>query len=164
MNACMGFRGLAASARLENVMRLKRQKGVAAVELAIVAPVLILILLGIAQFGWLLANYVMVANAASAGAQNFAAQRGSSSPYTSTQTQVDSSSALLTSANLAFTTLVNSSQCQSDTECATDLSAAMGKPATVTVTYTFTPLLKGSMFGLVSMPGTLSNTVEVRVQ
>jgi Flp pilus assembly protein TadG len=145
-------------------MQLKRQRGVAAVELAIVAPVLIVIVLGTAQFGWLLGNYVMVANAASAGGQTFSAQRGATSPYSATQTQVNSSSALLTTTNLSFTTLVNNTQCQSDTDCASALTSAMGQAATVTVSYAFTPLLKGSVFGLVTMPSTLSSTVVERVQ
>jgi Flp pilus assembly protein TadG len=145
-------------------MRRRNQKGVVAVELALAAPVLIAIVLGIAQFGWLLANSVMVASAASAAAQNFAFQRGTTTPYSSTQTQMTSSSTLLKSANLALTTTVNGAQCTSDTNCSTALTNGTGQAAAVTVAYTFTPLLRGSVFGLAAMSATLSTTVITRVQ
>jgi Flp pilus assembly protein TadG len=142
----------------------KRQKGVVAVELALAAPILIAIAMGIAQFGWLLANSVMVASAASAAAQNFAFQRNTTTPYSSTQTQMTSSSSWLKSQNLTLTTSVNGTQCSSDTSCATALTSATGQAAAVTVSYTFTPLLRGSIFGIAAMPSTLSTTEVERVQ
>jgi Flp pilus assembly protein TadG len=148
----------------QSAMKRNRQEGVVAVELAIVAPVLIVTVLGIAQFGWLLANSLMVASAASAAAQNFALQRDTTTPYSSTQTQMTSSSVLLKSQNLALATSVNGTSCNSDTTCSTALANASGQPASVTVTYTFTPLLRGAVFGLAAMPSTLGTTVVERVQ
>jgi Flp pilus assembly protein TadG len=142
----------------------QRQQGVVAIELALATPVLIAIVLGIAQFGWLLANSVMVASAASAAAQNFAFQRGTTTPYSSTQTQMTSSSSLLKSQNLTLTTIVNGTQCSSDTSCSTALTNGTGQAAVVTVAYTFTPLLRGSIFGIAAMPSTLSTTAVARVQ
>jgi Flp pilus assembly protein TadG len=142
-----------------------RQRGIAAVEFALLAPPLLVIVLGIAQFGWLLGNYVMVTNAASSGARYFAAQRGSATPYTATKTQVTASAAYLNSGNLSITTYVNGTQCTSDSDCATDLSAAANSPATVTVTYSsFSPLFNGSLAGLVGMPASLNSTMVERVQ
>ncbi|WP_103704923.1 TadE family protein [Paraburkholderia eburnea] len=148
----------------EGAVQRKRQKGVVAVELALAAPILIAIALGIAQFGWLLGNSVMVASAASAAAQNFAFQRGTTTPYSSTQTQMTSSSSWLKSQNLTLTTSVNGTQCSSDTSCSTALTNASGQPATITVAYTFTPLLRGSIFAIAAMPSTLSTTAVARVQ
>jgi Flp pilus assembly protein TadG len=145
-------------------MKRKRQKGAVAVELAVVAPVLLITMLGIAQYGWLLANSMMVASAASAAGQNFAFQRGTTTPYTSTATQMTSSSALLSSQSLSLTTSVDGAQCTSDSTCASALTNASGEPVSVTVTYTFTPLLPGSVFGLAAMPSTLSTTEVERVQ
>ena len=145
--------------------RRKRQSGVAAVEFALLAPPLLVIVLGIAQFGWLLGNYVMVSNAASSGARYFAAQRGSSTPYSSTKTQVNASSAYLNSSDLSITTYVNGTQCTSDSDCQTALSAAATDPATVTVSYSpFSPIFKGTLAGLVGMPSSLNSTVVERVQ
>ncbi|MGF6726261.1 Flp pilus assembly protein TadG [Paraburkholderia sp. GAS41] len=142
----------------------RRQRGIAAVEFALLAPPLLVIVLGIAQFGWLLGNYVMVANAASSGARYFAGQRGSATPYTATQAQVATSAAYLTG-TLTLTTYVNGTQCTSDTDCATDLASAANAPTTVTVTYSsFSPLFKGKLAGLVGMPTSLSATMIERVQ
>jgi Flp pilus assembly protein TadG len=143
----------------------QRQRGIAAVEFALLAPPLLVIVLGIAQFGWLLGNYVMVTNAASSGARYFAAQRGTATPYTATKTQVVSSAAYLNSGNLSITTYVNGTQCTSDSDCATALSAAASSPATVTVTYSsFSALFKGTLAGLIGMPGSLNSTMVERVQ
>ena len=112
-----------------------------------------------------MANYVMVTNAASSGARYFAAQRGTATPYTATKTQVVTSAAYLTTGNLSITTYVNGTQCTSDSDCATDLSAAANAPATVTVTYSsFSPLFKGKLAGLVGMPASLNSTMVERVQ
>lgn len=151
-------------------MTLKRQKGIAAVELAITLPVLLLIVLGLAQFGWLLANYMMVSNAASAGARYFAAQRGTTTPYTGTQAQVQSSASIMNSSNLSITASVNGGNCTSDANCAADLTGAASgaalASAAVTVTYSnFSPVFKGSLSGLYSMmPSALNATAVERVQ
>ncbi|MGF7129698.1 Flp pilus assembly protein TadG [Paraburkholderia sp. EB58] len=155
----------AVPARSRKATLRHRQSGIAAVEFALLAPPLLVIVLGIAQFGWLMANYVMVTNAASSAARYFASQRGTATPYTSTKTQVVTSAAYLATGNLSITTYVNGTQCTSDSDCATDLSAAANSPATVTVTYSsFSPLFKGKLAGLVSMPASLNSTMVERVQ
>ncbi len=153
-----------ASDKRGSSMQRKCEKGMVAVELALAAPVLITIALGIAQLGWLLGYSVMVASAASAAAQNFAFQRGTATPYSSTQTQMTSSSSWLKSQNLTLTTSVNGTQCSSDTSCATALTNGTGQAAAVTVAYAFTPLLRGAIFGIAAMPSTLTTTAVARVQ
>jgi Flp pilus assembly protein TadG len=59
---------------------MKSQRGSAAIEMAVLMPVILLVLLGIAQFGWLLVNYIVVGNAASSAARTFASQRGTTTP------------------------------------------------------------------------------------
>jgi Flp pilus assembly protein TadG len=143
----------------------KRQKGIAAVEFALLAPPLLVVVFGIAQFGWLLANYVMVSNAAASGARYFASQRGSSTPYSATKTQVNASAAYLSPGNLSIATYVNGTLCTSDSDCQAALSSAASNPATLTVTYSsFSPLFKGKLAGLVGMPAALNATVVERVQ
>jgi Flp pilus assembly protein TadG len=150
-------------------MRLKKQRGVAVVEFALFAPLLMLLVIGIAQFGWMFSNYVMVANAASSGARYFASQRGTTNPYSSTQTQVGTSAALLTTSKLTIATSVNGAACTSDSSCAADLTSAGGTSAvgtaTVTVSYTFVPIFKGSLSRLYTMmPTSLSASAVERVQ
>ncbi|SDI09309.1 TadE/TadG family type IV pilus assembly protein [Paraburkholderia phenazinium] len=153
------------AARLRKTQRPGRQRGIAAIEFALLAPPLLVIVLGMAQFGWLLGNYVMVANATSSAARYFASQRGNSTPYSTTKTQVTTAASYLVTGNLSITTYVNGTQCTTDTECATALSTAAGDPATVTVTYSsFSPLFKGTLAGLVGMPASLNSTMIERVQ
>ncbi|MEW6342815.1 MAG: TadE/TadG family type IV pilus assembly protein [Paraburkholderia sp.] len=143
----------------------KRQRGIAAIEFALLAPPLLAVALGMAQFGWLLGNYVMVANSASSAARYFASQRGTTTPYSSTKTQVNSSASYLSTGNLSITTSVNGTQCTSDADCATALASAAGDPATVTVTYSsFSPLFKGTLAGLAGVPSSLNSTMVERVQ
>jgi Flp pilus assembly protein TadG len=155
--------------RRREAMRRKQQRGVAAVEFALFAPLLMVIVIGIAQFGWMFSNYVMVANAASSGARYFAAQRGTTNPFSSTQTQVGASAALLTTSKLTIAAAVNGAACSSDSSCAADLTSAGGTSAvgtaTVTVSYTFVPLFKGSLSRLYTMmPTSLSASAVERVQ
>jgi Flp pilus assembly protein TadG len=142
------------------------QKGIAAVELALLLPVLLTIAFGIIQFGYLLVSYTMVIGAASVGAQYFSTQRGgSSTPLTGTLAQVKSSAGVLNTNNISITATVSGAACATDSVCATALSTAgQGVEATVTVAYTFTPLLNSSLFSFKSlMPSTLNSTVAERV-
>jgi Flp pilus assembly protein TadG len=66
-------------------MKRKNQRGVAAVEFALVLPILLALLFGTAQFGWLMNNYIVLTNAASLGAHLLASERGYAAPYTDTQ-------------------------------------------------------------------------------
>lgn len=149
---------------------MKRQKGIAAVEMALVLPFLLVLFLGLTQFGWLLLNSVAVVNAASASARFFAAQRGTSTPYTSTVAQVRAAASFLTPANLSISTQINGTTCSSNTSCAAALAIAsspsVSVPATVTVTYSsFQPLFTGAFYNLSSlMPSVLTSSATERVQ
>jgi hypothetical protein len=113
---------------------------------------------------------VQVSDAATSGAIYYAGQRGATSPYTGTETQVNDSASQLTLSKLSIATTVNGTACTSDASCATALTTAMPtastvSKATVTVTYAFTPIIGGTIFGLAAMmPSSLSNTVSERVQ
>lgn len=142
-----------------------RHAGVAAVEFAIVLPFLAAAAVGLAQFGWLLANYVMLVNAASTGARYFATQRGSSTPVSSTLSQAQASAAMLNAGNLSMVTTVAGVQCTGDSACATALTAAQGGEVTVQLSYAFTPMYKGNLYGLGTIvPTTLSNAEAARLQ
>jgi Flp pilus assembly protein TadG len=153
---------------------MKNQKGVAAVELALIAPLLLLLVFGIVQLGYYWTTYVMVAQAAAAGARYFSAANGSQCPVTCTVSQIKKSAGTLNTANMtfAFTVAGNSSSCTTGggdtTACETALSnaySATGQSGNVSVTvnYSFTPLLAGYTFGLAS-PTTMSVTQYASVQ
>ncbi|WP_414719343.1 TadE/TadG family type IV pilus assembly protein [Trinickia sp.] len=149
---------------------MKRQRGAAAVEMALVLPFLLLLFLGLIQFGWLLLNSVSVVNAASDTARFFASQRGVATPYTNTQAQVRAAASLLTPSGLSVTTTVNGVACTSDAGCAAALASASSPsvsiPATVTVTYSsFRPIFSGPVYSLdFTMPSQLTSSATERVQ
>jgi hypothetical protein len=57
-----------------------REKGIAAIEFAIIFPFLLLILFGVVQYSWLLNNYTRVINAAGIGVTFFSTRWQSSKP------------------------------------------------------------------------------------
>jgi Flp pilus assembly protein TadG len=150
-------------------MKRKNQRGVAAVEFALVLPILLALLFGTAQFGWLMNNYMVLTNAASLGAHLLASERGYATPYTDTQQAILASTAALKSA-LTITMSVGGTSCSSDSTCATALGTSTQAPtagteARVSLGYSFTPLFNGALYSLKSiMPSSLSANMSELVQ
>jgi Flp pilus assembly protein TadG len=115
-------------------------RGTALVEFALVAPMLLLIVLGTAQFGLTLGQFVMLTNAVGVGAMQFAVSRSDTTPYTDTVNAVKAAATTLTPANLTITLSVGSplTACGNDAACATALTNNVGQPAQVLATYTAT--------------------------
>jgi len=109
--------------------------GASAVEFALLAPILLLLAVGMAQFGIVLNQYIMLTEAVRDGARLLSIARGSATPYTSTVNQVKSSAGTLTSTSLTITTTVNGTACATDSACSTALSSASGQSASVSATY-----------------------------
>lgn len=120
-------------------LALRDAKGIAAVEFAIIGPVLLLILVGLFVFGIALNNYVILTNAAESGALQFAISRGDSSPWTNTRNAIFNAAPTLPQANLTITLSVNGTVCASDSACQTALTANEGKPAVVQASYPCIP-------------------------
>jgi Flp pilus assembly protein TadG len=117
------------------VLRLLRNRsGGAAIEFAMIAPVLFGILFGIIQFSLFFNNVSVLTNATAAGALLFSQGRSFSAPYSSAVTAIQNTAATLTKANLNISMSVNGTACATDTSCQTALGAG-GVPATVTVSY-----------------------------
>jgi Flp pilus assembly protein TadG len=112
------------------------KRGAVAVEFAIVVPVQLVIVTGIAQFGLTLNEYVMLTNAVATGAQLFSISRGTTpTPHTSTVSAIEAVAPSLIPANLTITLSVNGTACTTDAACQTALSNAATNPATVAATY-----------------------------
>jgi len=121
--------------------------GTALIEFAIVLPLLLIVVFGVTQFGVLVNNYIMVTDAADAGAQRFSSSRAgpsaTSTPLTATVTQIYASASNLCGSAplpscasvLTINLSVNGTACSTDSACTTALSGAKGLPATVTVSY-----------------------------
>jgi Flp pilus assembly protein TadG len=120
--------------------------GAAAVEFALIVPVLLLIMLGIFVFGIAFGNYIMVTNAADAGTLQLTVSRGDSTPYTDTVNAVYASAPALKTCPIAsasarptgltISLTVNGTACSSDSTCQTALTpASAGQAASVKVSY-----------------------------
>ena len=112
--------------------------GTVAIEFALVLPLLFAILIGIIQYSLIFSNVTVLTNAAAAGALVFSQGRSlpSSTPYSTTVTEIQSVAASLVQTNLTIATSVQGASCTGDSGCLTALKNAYpGGSASVTVTY-----------------------------
>jgi Flp pilus assembly protein TadG len=142
------------------------ERGAALVEFALVAPVLLLIMLGTAQFGITLNQYVMLTNAVGVGGMQFAISRSDTTPYTDAVNAIKAAAPNLTPATLAagITLAVNGTTCTTDGTCQTLLTNNIGKPATVTATYPCSLSIGGGWYNFAPGGCTLSSQMTERVQ
>lgn len=128
----------------------KSQRGAAAVEFALVAPVLIVLVFGITDFGLMFNNQAVVANASrdAARAASFGAKKAA------IQAVVTAEVASLPNVVFPVTTNVTCTKV-SGTNCgAYDTDAASGGTVTVTITY----IHKWLTPSLIGLPNTLTVT------
>jgi Flp pilus assembly protein TadG len=111
------------------------QAGNAAVEFALVIPVLATILFTIISFGVAFNNYLALTNGTASSARQFSISRVSATPYTSARNRFFSSAPTLTPANITVTYRVAGTACSSDAGCQAALSAAAGLASEVSATY-----------------------------
>ncbi len=146
---------------------VKDHTGSALVEFTIVFPVLIVLILGLAQFGLIFYNYIMVTNAAATGARVLALSRTDANGYTDTLTAINSASSNLS--GLTITMSVNGAACSSNSTCQTALVSASGtvppEPASVTVSYTCSanlimPASLINLSGICPLTSTMQQVVE----
>jgi Flp pilus assembly protein TadG len=116
---------------------LRDDDGGAAMEFGIVAPIFIMLIAGIIQFGFTFSSYMFLTGAVMAGSQTISVSRGIATPWTSTVNAMVASAPLLTPAQLQanIRITVNGASCTSDTSCASSLNTATGGAAVVTATY-----------------------------
>ncbi len=99
-----------------------------------VAPLLVVMLMAIVQFGLLFNNMSVLTNATASGALLFSQGRSFAAPYTSAVSAIRTTAGALNPSNLTVTVSVNGTTCASDTACQSAFGQG-GVPATVTVTY-----------------------------
>jgi Flp pilus assembly protein TadG len=135
--------------------------GTAAVEFALIAPILFMLMLGIAKCGIIFNNYIMLTEAASAGTRQLALSRGAATPRTTTVNMIRSAATGLAQQNLAITLLVNGTACGADSPCATALASATNTSAVVALSYPCDLVI----FGVDFAPGCqLSSTRAQRIE
>ena len=118
------------------LLRVSRdERGATAVEFGLIAPVLLLILAGIVDFGITLNNYLELTDAVRVGARQFAIAGSTTTPMSSATTALKAAAANLTPGSITITYKVNTTACATDAACQAALTAAAGQSATVTATY-----------------------------
>ena len=126
--------------------RLKNERGQTMTELALVLPILVVIVLAIAQFGLTFNNYVTLTDAARAAARKGAVSR-----------QAGQSSDCQSAGYAAGTDLKNPG---TDFKVTCNSSWGIGSDVTVTATYPYSI----SLLGWVVKSGMLTTTVKERVE
>jgi len=142
---------------------IRDDRGGAAVEFGILAPLFLMLVLGIVQFALTFADYMFLTSAVMAGSQTLSVSRGITSPFTSTVNAMVASAPLLTPTQLKanITITVNGAACATDSACVTKLNSAAGDVAIVTARYP----CDLSIFGVNYVPGcTLASQVAQIVQ
>jgi Flp pilus assembly protein TadG len=125
---------------------LKRnEQGQTMVEFTLVLPVLMVVILGIIQFGITFNNYVALTDAVRAGARTAAVSRLSSTPSTDTVNRVKNASGDLDSTKVGVTVTT---------------TWVHGDDVTVTATYPYSI----SLLGVVVASGNLSSTTTERIE
>jgi len=109
------------------------RRGVAALEFALVAPMLLLLIFGAAEIGIVLSQYETLTNTTIVGAMQFAFSAGvDSTPLTDATTSMTTAAPGLTPLTITFS--VNGTACTSNAACATALAGGTGY-VTVTASY-----------------------------
>ena len=101
----------------------KREKGQTMVEFALVLPILLVLMLGIAQFGVTFNNYVTLTDAVRAGARKAAVSRNASDPPGACEAAV-----LAAGANLDQTELESDLSCNSSWQPGSDVTVHASYP------------------------------------
>jgi len=142
--------------------------GAALLEFTVVLPVLLFVMMGAMQFGSVVYNLNVVANATAAGIRQLSISRGevvvanpASGPYTDTAAQIDGyfSASDLKNKYVTITLVVNGTTCTTDTSCQTALTTAQLQKASVTVQYT-APCIMQYIFNSCNLTSKLYSMVQ----
>lgn len=111
------------------------RRAVSALEFALVAPVLLMILIGIIQCGIAFSNYLTLVDGVRAASRVLASERGSTTPFVDTTNALYQSAPDLTKASITISLSVNGTACGTNAACETALTTAAGDPESVSATY-----------------------------
>jgi Flp pilus assembly protein TadG len=130
---------------MQTIPNIKSERGQTFTEFALVLPILIVLMLGIVQFGVVFNNYVTLTNAVRAGARTGVVSRSSPNPTKACVDQVRTSAANLKQSDLTVS-------CTSSWQVGTDV--------TVTASYPYGIKLLNWLV----VSGNLNSTMKERVE
>lgn len=134
-------------------LEARSERGQAMVEFALVLPILLVLVLGIIQFGILFNNYVTLTDAVRAGARQAAVSRTLPDPVKVTEDRVKGSAAGLNAGDLGITVTPYDPSDGSATW-------VQGGDVTVEATYPWSV----NLFGFVVMSGHMKSVTTERVE
>jgi Flp pilus assembly protein TadG len=149
---------------------VKDHTGSVMVEFTLVLPVLLFLILGLAQFGMIFYDYILVTNAAATGARQLSISRWDSNAYSDTVSAIDSAAPSLS--GLTITLSVDGTTCASNTSCYNALqsapipsSTATPWPSSVTVSYScnansIIPAYLINLTGICPLTSTMQQAVQ----
>jgi Flp pilus assembly protein TadG len=132
---------------MPKMTKIKNERGQTMVEFALVLPILLVLLLGIFQFGVAFNNYVTLTDAVRAGARKAAVSRNSSDPAGDCRAQV-----LAASGSLDATQVAQNLSCTSSWDAGSDVTVRADYPYSIS-------LLDWAIFS-----GRFSSTMKERVE
>jgi Flp pilus assembly protein TadG len=136
-------------AAMRKRVNMTSERGQTMTEFAVVLPILVVLLFGIIQFGIAFNNYVVISDAARAGARKAAVSRQSSDPVG------DCKNAVLSAADN-----LDMSQAGAGVTCTYDPSMQPGTTVQVEVDYPYSI----SLFGIPVTSGTLKSVMKERLE
>jgi Flp pilus assembly protein TadG len=139
------------------------------VEFTLVLPVLLFLILGLAQFGLIFYDYILVTNAAATGAREFSISRLDTTAYSDTVSAINSAATNLSGLTVSLS--VNGTACTTNSSCQTALQNAYvaatipPEPVKVTVSYacssnSIIPTTLISLAGVCPLTSTMQQPVE----
>lgn len=138
-----------------------KNRGVAALEFGVIAPLLFLLVLGIVHVSILFNNYIELNYGVRAASRVLATGRGSTTAWTTATNTFYGTTVNLVKANIALTLSVAGKACTSDGACGSALAAASGGTSSVAATYPCDMTFMGVNF----IPGcTISSQTTERVE
>jgi len=156
---CLNLSGRHAMSR-QFIDLLRERTGTAALEFALVAPILFITVFGTFQFGITLNNYVMLTSATQSAARQLALSRGGTTPRSDAVNQLIASAANL-KGSITVTTAINGTSCTTDATCQTAMATAQGQPAMLTASYPCNLVIYGHNY----LPGcTLTSQTTERIE
>lgn len=153
----------AARAKARRRRRTRRERGAAAVEFALIAPLLLMLVFGIVDFGWMLMKANLVNNA-SRDAARVASLAGTYDEIESTvEVSLQSAGIDPADVDVAITCTNASGPSCADSPASYDANVASGSTVTVTVTYNhewITPV--GALCGLVGGESCVGDSIVLQ--
>jgi Flp pilus assembly protein TadG len=133
------------------------RRGIAAVEFAMIAPVLLFLGVGFVQFGMVLNQYVELTDGVRVAARQLALSRTDASAYTDTLAAAGNATTNLNADSLNWYVCIDTAggtcasgaatRCSTNTTCTTSLTTAgAGKAVTITATYSCSLVVMGHDF------------------